>query len=73
MGKRTLLIVGTVLLGLGLWVFTAKPEFERDKEVLKLGELSATVRQSESLPSWVGPLPMVLGGALAGAALLRGR
>ena len=44
MGKRILLIAGAVLLGLGLWVFSTKPEFERDKEVLKLGELSATVR-----------------------------
>ena len=44
-----------------------------DKEVLKLGELSATVRNAEPLPPWVGPLLMILGGALAGAALLRGR
>ncbi len=73
MSKRILLIAGAVLLGLGLWVFSAKPEFERDKEVLKLGELSATVRNAEPLPPWVGPLLMVLGGALAGAALLRGR
>ena len=73
MSKRILLIAGAVLLGLGLWVFSTKPEFERDKEVLKLGELSATVRDSEPLPPWVGPLLMILGGALAGAALLRGR
>ncbi len=73
MGKRVLLILGAVLLGLGLWVFIAKPEFERDKEVLKLGELSATVRQSDPLPGWVAPLLLIVGGALVGASLLRGR
>ncbi len=73
MGKRVLSILGAILLGLGLWVFIAKPEFERDKEVLKLGELSATVQQSEPLPPWVGPLLLIVGGALLGAGLLRGR
>ena len=73
MGKRVLLILGVILLGLGLWVFIAKPEFERDKEVLKLGELSASVRQSDPLPGWAGPLLLIVGGALVGASLLRGR
>ena len=70
MNKKLLPIVGAILLLLGGWVWFAKPEFERDKEVLKVGELSATVKQSESLPSWVGPGLLIVGGVLLAAGLL---
>ncbi len=70
MSKNVLSIVGAILLLTGGWIWFAKPEFERDREVLKLGELSATVRQSEPLPGWVGPGLLIVGGVLLAAGLL---
>ena len=70
MNRKLLPIVGAILLLAGGWIWFANPEFERNKEVLKVGELSATVKQSESLPGWAGPGLLIVGGVLLAAGLL---
>ena len=48
--RSGLIIVGILLVALGIAAFLGKLDFTRDKEVLKVGDLSATVQQEKTVP-----------------------
>ncbi len=73
MGRSVMIAVAVVLLAAGAWIQIEKPEFAQRREVLKIGELRATVKDREPLPSWVGPGLIGLGLGIGIVAFTRKR
>jgi len=56
-----LIIAGVIIAALGVIALSGKLSVNRDKEVLKVGDLSATVQQEQTLPTWLGGVGVVVG------------
>ncbi|MBN8481392.1 MAG: hypothetical protein J0L88_07380 [Xanthomonadales bacterium] len=67
------IIVGILLVALGIAAFLGKLDFTRDKEVLKVGDLSATVQQEKTVPQWAGGVGVLVGLGLIAAGAMRKR
>ncbi|MGN6517938.1 MAG: hypothetical protein ACTHK2_00755 [Dokdonella sp.] len=65
------ILAGIILVALGAAAFTGKLDFTHDKEVVKIGELSASVKEEKSVPQWLGGLGVVVGIGLLAAGALR--
>lgn len=65
------ILAGIILIALGAAAFTGKLDFTHDKEVVKIGELSASVKEEKSVPQWLGGLGVVVGIGLLAAGALR--
>ena len=65
-----LIIAGLLIAAVSVGVLMGKFQYTQDKEVLKIGDLSAKVQQQQSAPQWLGIAGLVLGGVLVlGGAL----
>ena len=68
-----LIIAGLLIAGLGAASLMGKLQYTQNKEVLRIGDLSAKVQEQQSAPQWVGIAGLVLGGVLVlGGALRKG-
>ncbi|MEP7043095.1 MAG: hypothetical protein ABI843_08525 [Dokdonella sp.] len=56
-----LILAGLVLAAIGLAAFTGNINFSQDKEVVKIGGLSASVKQEKSVPEWLGGIGVLVG------------
>jgi len=56
-----LILAGLVLAAVGLAAFTGNLNFTKDKEVVKIGGLSASVKQEKSVPEWLGGVGVLVG------------
>lgn len=65
------ILAGVILIALGAAAFTGNLDFTHDKEVVKIGGLSASVKEEKSLPQWLGVVGVAAGLALVGAGALR--
>ena len=65
-----LILAGIILAAIGVAALAGKLNFEQDKEVVKIGDVSASVKQEKSVPQWLGGLGVLVGLGLivAGAA-----
>ena len=63
--RMGMIIVGILLIVIGAAAFTGQLNFTENKEVLKVGEFSATVKQERTVPQWLGGA-----GALVGLGLV---
>lgn len=74
-GEKTmrmgLIIAGILLIVVGAAAFTGNLNFTKDKEVLKVGEFSASVKQEKSVPQWLGGAGALLGLGLVAAGAMR--
>jgi hypothetical protein len=68
-----LIVAGLILVTLGGLVAMGKLDYTRDREVLKLGELSAKVEEQRSVPEWVGGVGIVVGVGLLALGATRKR
>ena len=59
--RMGLIISGIVVAALGIAAFTGALNFNQDKEVLKVGGLSATVSQEKTVPQWLGGVGVLVG------------
>ncbi len=59
--RMGLIISGIVVAALGIAAFTGALNFNQDKEVLKLGGISATVSQEKTVPQWLGGVGVLIG------------
>ena len=66
-----LILAGIILAAVGLAAFTGNLNFKQDKEVVKIGGLSASVKQEKSVPEWLGGLGVVVGLGLVVAGAMR--
>ncbi len=71
--RIALMVIGLVLLVGGVAVFLGKLDYPHDKEVLKVGNLSATVTEHRTIPQWVGGLSALVGIGLLAAGAMRKR
>lgn len=62
--RTGLIIAGIIIAALGIAGFLGKLNFNHDKEVLKVGDLSATVKQEKTVPEWLGGVAVLVGAGL---------
>jgi hypothetical protein len=65
------LIIGIVLVVLGGFVLVRGLSYSSDRQVLKVGDLKASVEEKRAVPTWVGALAIVGGLALVVAGSRR--
>ena len=65
-----LIIAGILVAALGIAAFLGKLNFNHDREVLKIGDVSAKVEEQKTVPQWIGGIAVLVGAGLvvAGAA-----
>jgi len=56
-----LIVAGIILAAVGFFAYTGRMNFNQDKEVLKVGDLSATVKQEKTVPQWIGGVAVLVG------------
>lgn len=66
---RPTLIAGLVLIAVGLWLIIRPPSYPHKENVLKLGDLEATVQEQRSVPGWAGGVVLGAGLVLVVAGL----
>lgn len=69
--RIALIIAGLVLAIGGAAGFMGKLEYTHEKEVAKIGGLSATVNQDRTVPQWLGGLAALVGIGLIAAGAMR--
>ena len=69
--RMGLIIVGIIFAALGIAGYLGKLNFNQDKEVLKVGDLSATVEQEKTVPQWIGGIAVLVGAGLVVAGAMR--
>lgn len=66
-----LIVVGILVAAFGIAAFLGKLNFNHDKEVLKVGDLSAKVNQEETVPQWLGGIAVLVGAGLVVVGAMR--
>ena len=62
-------IAGVILIAIGIYVVAGQASYQTDREVLKIGGLEASVKESHLVPQWAGAIAIVVGGVLVFAGL----
>ncbi len=65
------LVIGLILIIGGAAAFFGKLEYPHDKEVAKIGNISATVSQDKTVPQWAGGIAALVGLGLVAAGAMR--
>ncbi len=68
---RPLSLVGLILLALGAFVIFRGASYSSRDEVLKVGDLKASVESKKAVPTWVGGAAIVAGIVLVAAGMKR--
>jgi hypothetical protein len=66
-----LIVAGILVAALGIAAFLGKLNFSHDKEVLKVGDLSAKVEEQKTVPEWIGGIAVLVGAGLVVAGAMR--
>ncbi len=65
------IIAGILVAALGIAAFLGKLNFNHDKEVLKIGDVSAKVEEQKTVPQWIGGIAVLVGAGLVVAGAMR--
>ena len=65
------IIAGIVVAALGIAGWMGKLNFNHDKEVLKVGDLSAKVQEEKTVPQWLGGGAVLVGAGLVVVGAMR--
>ena len=68
---RPLSLVGILLLVLGAFVLFRGVSYKSKDEVLRVGDLKASVEEKHAVPTWVGGVAVIAGLVLIGAGMKR--
>jgi hypothetical protein len=68
---RPLALVGILLLALGAFVLFRGVSYKSKDEVLKVGDLKASVEQRHAIPTWAGGVAIVAGIVLLASGMKR--
>ena len=68
---RPLTLVGILLLALGAFVLFRGVSYKSKDEVLKVGDLKASVEERRAVPTWAGGAAIVAGVVLIAAGMKR--
>ena len=66
-------IVGIILVAAGIYVVAGQASYKSNREVLKIGGLEASVKESHVIPPWTGAIAIVAGGVLVFAGMRAGK
>jgi hypothetical protein len=66
-----LILAGILIAALGIAGFLGKLNFNHDKEVLKVGDISAKVEEQKTVPQWIGGIAVLVGAGLVVAGAMR--
>ena len=66
-----LILAGIILAAVGIAAFTGQLNFTQDKEVVKIGGLSASVKEEKSVPQRLGGVGGLVGLGLLAAGAMR--
>ena len=69
--RMGLIVAGILVAAFGIAAFLGKLNFNRDKEVLKVGDLSATVQEEKTVPQWLGGVAVLVGAGLVVVGAMR--
>ncbi|HZP65570.1 MAG TPA: hypothetical protein VFB32_04620 [Rudaea sp.] len=69
--RTALVVIGLVLLFGGGAAFFGVVQYPHDKEVVKIGNLSASVSQERTVPQWIGGVAALVGIGLIAAGTTR--
>jgi hypothetical protein len=69
--RIALIVAGVIIAALGVAGFLGKLNFSHDKEVLKIGDVSATVQEEKTMPQWLGGIAVLVGAGLVVAGVAR--
>lgn len=56
-----LILAGLILAAVGVAAFTGNFNFTQNKEVVKIGGLSASVKEDKTVPQWIGGVGVLVG------------
>lgn len=59
-----LIIAGVLIAALGIAGVSGNLHFTQEKEVVRIGDLSAKTEESRGVPPWLGIAAIVIGGVL---------
>ena len=68
---RPLSLIGIVLLALGAFIIFRGASYKSKDEVLRVGDLKASVEEKHAAPTWVGGAAIVAGVVLLAAGMRR--
>jgi hypothetical protein len=68
---RPLSLIGIVLLAIGAYVLFRGASYSSRDEVLKVGDVKATVESKKAIPTWVGGVAIIAGVVLVAAGMKR--
>lgn len=68
---RPLALIGVVLVILGAFILFQGMSYKSKDEVLRVGDIKASVEQKHAVPTWAGGLALVAGVVLIGAGMKR--
>ena len=68
---RPLSLIGIVLLALGAFIIFRGASYKSRDQVLKVGDLKASVEEKHAVPTWVGGASIVAGVVLIAAGMRR--
>jgi len=68
---RIMSIVGTLLVGVGLFLIVRPPSYTSEERVMKLGDIEARMQREHPVPGWVGGIAVGAGIVLLVTGLRR--
>ena len=69
--RTGLIIAGILIAALGIAGWLGKLNFNHDREVLKVGDLSAKVEEEKTVPQWIGGVAVLVGAGLVVVGAMR--
>ena len=66
-----LIVAGILIAAFGIAGYLGKLNFNHDKEVLKIGDLSAKVEEEKTVPQWLGGVAVLVGAGLVVVGAMR--
>ena len=65
------IIAGIIIAALGIAGWMGKLNFNHDREVLKVGDLSAKVQEEKTVPQWLSGVAVLVGAGLVVVGAMR--
>jgi len=69
--RTGLIIAGILIAAFGIAGWMGKLNFNHDREVLKIGDLSAKVQEEKTVPQWLGGVAVLVGAGLVVVGAMR--
>jgi hypothetical protein len=63
--RYALIVLGLVLIGAGVAIWSGNVSYPDEKDVVKIGNMSATLTRERPIPQWLGGMTGLIGLAIA--------